>query len=76
VSAAPAHDERSKRARDNHDTILNVFSANRKRVIPDPPLAPNLFRKNHGSLGCLCTEHNIGITIRMDHFTISVRKNK
>jgi hypothetical protein len=40
--SAPATEKRSKRARDSHDTILNVISANRDRVIPDPPLAPNL----------------------------------
>jgi len=33
---------RSKRARDNDDTIQNAISANRERVIPDPHLAPNL----------------------------------
>jgi|AntAceMinimDraft_1070359.scaffolds.fasta_scaffold09045_3 hypothetical protein len=37
--------KRSKRARDSHDTILNVISANRDRVIPDPLLAPNLFKR-------------------------------
>jgi len=41
-TSAPVKETRSKRARDSHDTILNVISANRDRVIPDPPLAPNL----------------------------------
>jgi hypothetical protein len=41
-TSAPAKEKRSKRTRDSHDIILNVISANRDRVIPDPPLAPNL----------------------------------
>jgi hypothetical protein len=49
----PAKKNVPKGPRDSHDTILNVISANRDRVIPAPPgLGAKFIKRTHAHAPC------------------------